>query len=56
MLSPLLFLAIGVGIAFYVAKTQAAAQEAVVSDVSAVGQALSKQSTDDLKFKGLFVR
>lgn len=51
VLSPLLFLAIGVGIAFYVAKTQAPAQVAVVSDVSAVGQALSKQSTDDLKFK-----
>lgn len=51
VLSPLLFLAVGVGIAFYVAKTQAPAQVAVVSDVSAVGQALSKQSTDDLKFK-----
>lgn len=39
LLSPLLFLAIGVGIAFYVSKTQAPAQVAVVSDVVAVGQA-----------------
>ncbi|TLF43427.1 ABC transporter permease [Lacticaseibacillus zeae] len=51
VLSPLLFLAIGFGIAFYIAKTQAPAQVAVVSDVSAVSQALSKQNNDDLHFK-----
>lgn len=51
LLSPLLCLAIGVGIAFYESKTQAPAQVAVESDVVAVGEALSKQSTDDLKFK-----
>lgn len=51
VLSPLLFLAIGFGIAFYIAKTQAPAQVAVVSDVSAVSQALSKQNSDDLHFK-----
>ncbi|HAJ55179.1 ABC transporter permease [Lacticaseibacillus casei] len=37
--------------AFYIAKTQAPAQVAVVSDVSAVSQALSKQNNDDLHFK-----
>ncbi|MDE3281978.1 ABC transporter permease [Lacticaseibacillus casei] len=51
VLSPLLFLAIGFGIAFYIAKTQAPAQVAVVSDVGAVSQALSKQNNDDLHFK-----
>ncbi|TLF39311.1 ABC transporter permease [Lacticaseibacillus zeae] len=51
VLSPLLFLAIGFGIAFYIAKTQAPAQVVVVSDVSAVSQALSKQNNDDLHFK-----
>ncbi|TLQ50982.1 ABC transporter permease [Lacticaseibacillus casei] len=37
--------------AVYIAKTQAPAQVAVVSDVSAVSQALSKQNNDDLHFK-----
>ncbi|BAN74030.1 ABC transporter permease component [Lacticaseibacillus casei DSM 20011 = JCM 1134 = ATCC 393] len=40
-----------IAIAFYIAKTQAPAQVAVVSDVSAVSQALSKQNNDDLHFK-----
>ena len=51
VLSPLFFLAIAFGIVFYISKTQAPAQVAVVSDVSVVRQALSKQSTDDLQFK-----
>ena len=50
VLSPLFFLAIAFGIVFYISKTQAPAQVAVVSDVSVVRQALSKQSTDDLQF------
>lgn len=40
-----------IAIAVYIAKTQAPAQVAVVSDVSAVSQALSKQNNDDLHFK-----
>ncbi|EPC96603.1 Na+ efflux pump ABC transporter permease, partial [Lacticaseibacillus paracasei subsp. paracasei CNCM I-4648] len=51
VLSPLFFLAIAFGIVFYISKTQAPAQVAVVSDVSVVRQALSKQSTSDLRFK-----
>lgn len=51
VLSPLFFLAIAFGIVFYISKTQAPAQVAVVSDVGVVRQALSKQSTSDLRFK-----
>jgi ABC-2 type transport system permease protein len=45
VLSPLFFLAIAFGIVFYISKTQAPAQVAVVSDVGVVRQALIKQST-----------
>ncbi|EKQ22866.1 ABC-2 family transporter protein [Lacticaseibacillus paracasei] len=51
VLSPLFFLAIAFGIVFYISKTQAPAQVAVVSDVGVVRQALIKQSTSDLRFK-----
>ena len=51
VLSPLFFLAIAFGIVFYISKTQAPAQVAVVSDVGVVRQAVSKQSTSDLRFK-----
>lgn len=50
VLSPLLFLAIGVGIAFYVAKTLPPALLAVVRAVSAVGQAFAKHALEALCF------